>query len=31
MENWEGHPEWMGYKGKLVEWLRTKLVLEKQQ
>jgi alpha-L-fucosidase 2 len=22
MENWEGHPEWMGYKSRLVEWLR---------
>ena len=21
MENWEGHPEWAFYKGKLVEWL----------
>jgi acetyl esterase/lipase len=25
MENWEGHPEWMGYKTKLVEWLKAKL------
>lgn len=25
MENWEGHPDWMGYKQKLVEWLRNKL------
>ncbi len=25
MENWEGHPEWMGYKSKLVEWLKTTL------
>jgi hypothetical protein len=30
MENWEGHPEWMGYKGKLVEWLRETLVVEKK-
>jgi acetyl esterase/lipase len=22
MENWEGHPEWMGYKKRLVEWIR---------
>ena len=22
MENWEGHPEWMFYKTKLVQWLR---------
>jgi alpha-L-fucosidase 2 len=22
MENWEGHPEWMHYKRKLVEWLK---------
>jgi acetyl esterase/lipase len=22
MENWEGHPEWLGYKDKLVSWLR---------
>lgn len=25
MENWEGHPEWMFYKQKMVEWLRTAL------
>ncbi|MFN0112775.1 MAG: alpha/beta hydrolase [Blastocatellia bacterium] len=25
VENWEGHPEWLGYKQKLVEWLRAKL------
>ena len=25
MENWEGHEEWMFYKQKLVEWLRTVL------
>ena len=25
MENWEGHPEWAGYKQKLVDWLRTQL------
>ncbi len=23
MENWEGHPEWMSYKTKLVEWLKA--------
>lgn len=23
VENWEGHPQWMGYKKKLVEWLRA--------
>jgi acetyl esterase len=26
IENWEGHPEWLGYKRKLVEWLLEKLV-----
>lgn len=25
VENWEGHAEWLGYKTKLVEWLRAKL------
>lgn len=25
MENWEGHPEWMFYKQKLVDWLRAAL------
>jgi acetyl esterase/lipase len=25
MENWEGHPEWMFYKHKLVDWLRSVL------
>ncbi len=25
MENWEGHPEWMNYKQRLVEWLRVQL------
>jgi acetyl esterase/lipase len=25
IENWEGHPAWMGYKQKLVEWLRGQL------
>ncbi len=25
VENWEGHPEWMGYKQKLVQWLRAQL------
>ena len=25
MENWEGHPEWMFYKQKLVEWLQKAL------
>jgi acetyl esterase len=25
MENWEGHPEWAGYKQKLVDWLRATL------
>jgi acetyl esterase len=23
MENWEGHPEWVFYKQKLIEWLRS--------
>jgi len=21
MENWEGHPEWMTYKSRLIEWI----------
>jgi acetyl esterase/lipase len=25
IENWEGHPEWMSYKQKLVDWLRVQL------
>ncbi len=25
LENWEGRPEWQGYKRKLVEWLATAL------
>ncbi len=25
IENWEGHAEWLGYKTKLVEWLKAKL------
>ena len=25
MENWEGHPEWMFYKARMVEWLRRAL------
>ncbi len=25
VENWEGHAEWLGYKTKLVEWLKAKL------
>jgi alpha-L-fucosidase 2 len=25
MESWEGHPEWSGYKRKLVDWLEEKL------
>jgi len=25
MENWEGHPEWAGYKTRLVEWLSRQL------
>lgn len=29
MENWEGRPEWMDYKTKLVEWLKTKLASQK--
>ena len=29
MENWEGHPEWMDYKTKLVEWLKSKLAPQK--
>ena len=29
MENWEGHPEWLDYKIRLIEWLKAKLVLQK--
>jgi len=29
MENWEGHPEWMDYKTKLIEWLKAKLAPQK--
>lgn len=29
MENWEGHPEWMEYKTKLVEWLKEKLATQR--
>ena len=25
MENWEGHPEWLGYKDRVVSWLRARL------
>jgi hypothetical protein len=25
MENWEGRPEWTGYKRKVVEWLEERL------
>jgi acetyl esterase len=25
MENWEGHPEWMFYKSRMVEWLKKTL------
>ena len=24
MENWEGHPEWVGYKEQMVSWLRDR-------
>ena len=27
MENWEGREEWMGYKKKLVDWLRLQLTV----
>jgi len=29
MENWEGRPEWMDYKTRLVEWLKAKLAPRK--
>jgi alpha-L-fucosidase 2 len=29
MENWEGRPEWMDYKTKLVGWLKSKLASRK--
>jgi acetyl esterase/lipase len=29
MENWEGHPEWMFYKTRVVDWIR-RLALERQ-
>lgn len=25
VENWEGHAEWLGYKQKLIEWLKARL------
>jgi len=25
MENWEGHPEWMFYKSRMLEWLSKTL------
>jgi acetyl esterase/lipase len=25
VENWEGHADWMGYKTRLVDWLRATL------
>lgn len=28
MENWEGRPEWMSYKSKLVQWLKNRLSIE---
>jgi alpha-L-fucosidase 2 len=28
MENWEGHPAWMEYKTKLVDWLKIKLATQ---
>ena len=28
MENWEGHPEWMFYKSRMVEWLSKTLTQE---
>ncbi len=31
MENWEGHPEWMFYKQKLVDWLRASLAVPRSQ
>jgi acetyl esterase len=24
MENWEGHPEWLNYKSRVVEWIRQR-------
>jgi acetyl esterase/lipase len=29
IENWEGHPEWMEYKTKLIEWLKANLAPRK--
>lgn len=31
LENWEGRPEWQGYKRKLVEWLLTETSAAKAQ
>jgi acetyl esterase len=28
LENWEGHPEWIKYKEKMVEWLREKIFFQ---
>ena len=22
LENWEGHPEWLGYKQQMLDWIR---------
>ena len=30
IENWEGRPQWLGYKQQLVEWLRSKLTASTQ-
>ena len=27
VENWEGHPDWMAYKRKLVDWLKETLAV----
>ena len=31
MENWEGHPEWMSYKQRVVEWIRRTAVQDRQR
>lgn len=30
MENWEGHPEWMFYKARLVDWIRRRSTLPRR-
>ena len=31
MENWEGHPEWMSYKQRVVDWIRQVAAQDRQR